>query len=223
MTTGFHGNKLLQNIVKQIIEKKKVSSFIETGTYDGRTTSFIAEHFDKLQIYSCDIDEKIYNFAKKALSKYKNVKLFLESSEKFIEKLLKKDSENSIGSLPMFFLDAHWYDYWPLKDEMKLITSLEKFIVLVDDFEVPGKPEFGNDNGGGGTIGVHRTTYDSRPCNIDLFSEYIPEGCLIGYPSYTKKEALSAGSLTHFRGHAFFIHGVEIDDIKENSFYKWNL
>jgi hypothetical protein len=45
-----------------------------------------------------------------------------------------------LGDRPLFYLDAHWYDYWPLCDEIRLISNhLHEAIIIIDDFEVPGR------------------------------------------------------------------------------------
>lgn len=44
----------------------------------------------------------------------------------------------------LYFLDAHWQRYWPLRDEIKAIRPGAGIIVM-HDFEVPGHPELGFD------------------------------------------------------------------------------
>lgn len=216
---AFHGNTILKNIVTDFINLN-VTSFLETGTHTGITTEYIAQLKSDLPVYSCEVDKEYYESSLTLLSKFKNIHLSLESSEKFIQRLI---NEKTLGDLPMFFLDAHWYDYWPLKDEIKEITKLDKFIILVDDFGVPNQPQFENDAGGGGSIGVHRKKIDSRPCNITLFSEHLPDKCMVGYPNYNKLEAYGRVDVPHLRGHAFFVYNVDISSIKQNSFFTWEI
>ena len=64
-----------------------------------------------------------------------------------------------MGKLPFFFLDAHptaqpELEYIPLPDEVKLISSLSKAIILIDDFELPSQPQFGYNVYTGKVIGV---------------------------------------------------------------------
>ena len=45
-----------------------------------------------------------------------------------------------------FYLDAHWYNYNPLLDELKVIAkyNMNKSVIAIHDFKVPGK-DFGYD------------------------------------------------------------------------------
>jgi hypothetical protein len=108
--------------------------------------------------------------------------------------------------MPLFYLDAHWYDYWPLQDEVKTISKLSQFVILADDFKVPGKPQFENDNGGGGTPGVHRTTIDIRPCSMETIGHLLPKECDIIYPDYTRK--MACDTYPHLRGNCFILFGI---------------
>ena len=217
---GFHGNQIVRKMVEDMIKKLNVSSFIETGTHTGDTTIYMAWHFI-LPIFSCDISKEYYDLSTNRLAPFKHVKLSLESSEKFIERLI---NENVLGNFPMFFLDAHWHDYWPLQDEVRNIMKLNNFIILVDDFSVPGQPQFESDAGGGGTIGIHRAQADIRPCSIELFKQYLTSDCEIGYPNYNKTAAYGTPNTPHLRGHAFIVRGApqEFNEIKINKYYFWN-
>ena len=216
---GFHGNIMLQRMVDALIVQTGVTSFVETGTHYADTASHVAFGHPELQVFTCEIDEKYYAASVDNLQQYKHVRLFKESSEKFVARLV---AENALGDLPMFFLDAHWYDYWPLPDEILAIAQLPKFLVLVDDFMVPGQPQFETSNGGGGTIGVHRTKQDNRPCSMDLIGPLLPHGCKSVYPAYGKKEAYGRTDVPHLVGHVFILKGISgIDDLQADPLYTW--
>jgi hypothetical protein len=42
-----------------------------------------------------------------------------------------------------FYLDAHWNNYWPLKDELtqKAKTHKDNCVIMIDDIKVPLRPE----------------------------------------------------------------------------------
>jgi hypothetical protein len=51
-----------------------------------------------------------------------------------------------------FYLDAHWREHLPLKDELEIISnSWNNSVVMVDDFQVPGT-EYGYDDYGPGRV-----------------------------------------------------------------------
>ena len=151
----FHGDEYLLQMVQIILEKLSVTSFVETGTGNGYTTEFIVSHYN-LPIFTCDIDEERYQLAKARLQQYLHVEIKNCSSEKYIQELIER---RILGELPFFFLDAHptaqpELKYIPLPDEVKLIGSLSKAIILIDDFELPSQPQFGYNVYTGKIIGV---------------------------------------------------------------------
>jgi hypothetical protein len=49
----------------------------------------------------------------------------------------------------LFYLDAHWLDHLPLRDEIELIVAnFSSAAIVIDDFEVPDDPGYGFDNYG---------------------------------------------------------------------------
>ena len=125
---GFHNDKTLQGFIKNIIKMIPITSFVETGTYKGDTTAHMARNNPDLPIFTCELDKLSFWESRWLLKKFKNVFCFNKSSPDFL-----KDIVSRIGDLPLFFLDAHWNDYNPLKDELKIISNLKKAIIIIDD------------------------------------------------------------------------------------------
>ena len=98
---------------------------------------FSATSSSNYQIYSVDIDEHSYQVAQERFKTNNNIHLVCASSELFLKSLLKQEAQEHHNYL--FFLDAHWGKYWPLRDEIKVIRKLEKYVIVIDDFFVPGK------------------------------------------------------------------------------------
>ena len=144
-TPPFHGDVILQSLIAEIIEFFGVSTFFETGTYLGESLNYVCEHFEKLRIMSCEVDETYYEYASRRLAKCKP-KLFNLSSPIAL-RLARHFS--MLELLTLFYLDAHWENYWPLLDELREIRQLKHAIVIVDDFKVPDHPELGYDSYGG--------------------------------------------------------------------------
>ena len=209
---GFHGDRVFQNFVKELISFFHASSFIETGTYYGDSTLFVANATKNIIIYSCDVNETFIKIAKYRLKNYSNVNIFKLSSEKFIKLLL---SEYEIGVLPIFFLDAHWYEYWPLKDELsEIFNSNIPAIIIIDDVKVPGKQEFGYD--------VHNRHLDIRIILKQLFSKRNVYNVL--YPTYTKEKAFFKEDYTNFKGYLTIFQNLKkpFENLKDINFIKSN-
>lgn len=150
----FHNDIFLQRIFILTTNYFKPTQIVETGTFLGTTTTFIAKNFSKTPIYTCEINEKNYRKSSKKLKKYTNVRVIKENSPNFLQKLSDK---KLLGEMPIFFLDAHWENFWPLEDEIKIITkNCKKAIIFIDDFKVEDNPQFGFDK------------YGSKECSLKL-------------------------------------------------------
>jgi hypothetical protein len=191
MARAFHGDRCYQQLVLSICSHFPITSFVETGTYLGDTTEYMANTVT-LPIYTSEVNERFFQFAVERLKRYGNVKASLASSEQVLRLAIE---QNLLGPLPLFYLDAHWYDYWPLPDEIELISSrVPRCVIVIDDFEVPGHPEFEFCEGGGGSSEFSgRTTVDKRICNFELIQDKLghPEGYQLIYPRYAREEAFS--------------------------------
>lgn len=216
--TGFHGNRVLQRAVNDLVQAG-VTAFVETGTHYAATALYMARRYPSLPVFTCEIDDACHAASAVALKPCQNAQLSKESSEKFVTRLV---SGNMVGDFPMFFLDAHWFDYWPLPDEVATIAALPKFVILVDDFMVPGQNHFETSAGGGGTIGVHRTKPDTRPCDMSLVKHLLPQDCEVGYPRYTKLEAYGNPAVPHLVGYVLVVRGVQVPGgLKADPLHSW--
>jgi len=134
------GNDIIfQNAFRRIIDITNPTSLVETGTYLGWTTEFFALEFPNIPIYTCETNKLYFKKAKKRLSNYKNVFVYNLSSPIFLKDLV---NNNLLGDRPLFFLDAHWENECPLKKELKIISNLNKTILVIHDFKVPNKQYF---------------------------------------------------------------------------------
>ncbi|MFA6365084.1 MAG: hypothetical protein WCW78_01650 [Candidatus Paceibacterota bacterium] len=98
--------------------------------------------FPKVITYSIEIVNEYFKESTWRLRNFKNSLIIKKNSPQGIADLIK---ESKLGSTPFFFLDAHWYEYWPLPDELKEISKLDKAIIIIDDFKIEGRPEYGFD------------------------------------------------------------------------------
>ena len=132
------------NLVKhKIIEHFliKDSTFIETGTNEGRTLSKLAKHFNFC--YSIEPSKFYFDLSKKNLLHIKDkIELVNGSSESSLEMILVKCKNKSVT----FFLDGHYSgkDTYkgkldtPIEYELNLISKYIKtfnnVVIIVDDF-----------------------------------------------------------------------------------------
>lgn len=208
---AFHGDRMYQELVTSICASLSVSSFVETGTYLGDTTEFMARAVT-FPIYTCEVKEEFFQSSAKRLQPYAHVSALRESSDTFIKRVI---GQETVGALPLFFLDAHWYDYWPLVDEIQLITSkISRCVIVIDDFQVPGRRDYSFCAGGGGSPEFSgRTTTDERICNFDLIQPALsrPSDYQLLYPSYQYSQAFGNAPAEALVGYVVVFKNLEAE------------
>lgn len=136
---GFSGDLFLRNEIARLIDKHNIKTAVETGTYMGETTKGLSRMVDR--VFTIEINEKYYNKAKSSLQHLDNVSAMKGSSPDILNKIIP-----TIEGPVLFFLDAHWYNYCPLLDEIKTIGKHKQdSVIVIHDFKVPGK-DFGFDS-----------------------------------------------------------------------------
>lgn len=160
---AFNADINAENEIYKLLKHTNTKVGIETGTCYGSTTLYLASILDK--VYSIEINPESYSIAKYMLDPINNIKLYLGSSEKILERILK---ENENKDNIFFYLDAHWNTYWPILDELECISKYcqDRAIICIDDFQVPNR-NHGFDS------------YNDQPLNY----EYIKEKLDKVYPS----------------------------------------
>lgn len=144
----FNGQIFRQNIFKDLIKAFPLNAIVETGTFRGVTTKFMAAE-SALSVYTVEAVPRFFHYAKQNLQKSKKTQVFLGDSRQFIEQL---SQDKIIPKQNVFFyLDAHWNDDLPLFKEIELIDKTwSNTIVMIDDFKVPDDIGYQYDNYGEG-------------------------------------------------------------------------
>lgn len=202
---GFHADPIYRQLMFELIKNLSPSSFVETGTYLGWSTELVARWFPNLPVISCEIVDTNYHIARDALKKYPNITQHLGSSDKILGTLIGA-SAPLLGECPIFYLDAHWQLYWPLRNELSHISGAHlKGVIVIDDFEVPGQPQFGYDIDGGAS----GANGGGQRCNFDYIKPALSQEnqMQIFYPKYSARDAFgcTAGEL---RGHVVLFQNL---------------
>ncbi len=136
---GLNGNFIRASLVVRLLRQSGVDSFVETGTGRG-DTAFLAAAQSPLPVISCDSEAAACRRARLRLLPFRmRAKVEHADCREFLPKLAAS------GALrrPFFYLDAHTLDDIPLVEELSIIlSSWRDFVVMVDDFQVPGQPAF---------------------------------------------------------------------------------
>lgn len=138
---GFEGDTIAKSKFLKLITDNSIKTVIETGTFRGATTKHFANWVQN--VHSIEVDDNNFKIASEQLHSFPNVTLYHGSSEKVLDEILKNMSNQE---LIFIFLDAHWQEYNPLIDELKVIAKYGfKPIIAIHDFKVPHHPELGFD------------------------------------------------------------------------------
>jgi hypothetical protein len=162
---GFHGDKYLIDLV--FAATQQCSQFVETGANVGSSLCYLARNFPGVQCYSCEPDRESFEFARQKAAKLANVHLYHEASPQFFHTVTGQQP-GFCGRDTVFWLDSHGHGFrWPLREEIEFITGhFESAFVFIDDFKVPGQPQFLFDEYEGQTCGLELIA-DSLTKNLD--------------------------------------------------------
>jgi Methyltransferase domain len=139
----FNRQKMRRRVFCEIDDRIPFDNYIETGTYLGMTTHFLAKTAERrgAQVHSCEINDDYFAIASRTVGDMKNVHLRHGNSVDFLATLSPSVSK----AVNFVYLDAHWYDDLPLRDELSVIGSWPNTVVMIDDFKVPFDAGFGWD------------------------------------------------------------------------------
>jgi len=141
---AMNGQTARLEAVRQIIYTAEIARIIETGTFRGTTTEWFAQF--GLPVETVETDERFFSFSKARLSKFSNVELHLDSSVSFLANRL---THANMSDRVLFYLDAHWENNLPLRDELRIIFAKHaNSVILIDDFNVLDDAGYAYDNYG---------------------------------------------------------------------------
>lgn len=157
--SAFNHSPELCPFFEMLRDKYNITTVIETGTYQGSSTAFFAHAFQ--EVHTIDISEKFARHAKRNLRSLSNIHFYVGSSESILHEILYALQDQFV----LFYLDAHWDEYWPLLDELDIINKTHhgRCIVVIDDVKVPGRDD------------VPYDSYAGKECSYEYAKEKIEQ------------------------------------------------
>lgn len=143
----FNGQKYRRRILFDLLYYFPINTIVETGTYYGTTTALFAA--TSLPIYTVESHPRYFSSAKlRFLFNRSKVHLYKGDSRSFLRNL---SQDSSVSKEDVFFyLDAHWSEDLPLREELEIIfANWKRPIIMIDDFQVPNS-DYGYDSYGPG-------------------------------------------------------------------------
>lgn len=135
-------DRVLRARLAAIIRERAITTIVETGIDWGGSTMLFAEM--GVLVIGIDNDPvRVVNVMAELEERgIKNVSILQGNSPTVLFGLLGHIID---ASTTLFFLDAHWQAYWPLKDEIRTIPRGQGVLVM-HDARVPGCPALGVDS-----------------------------------------------------------------------------
>lgn len=167
----FNGDTFLEAEFLKLRDKYKLTHVIETGTYHGDTTKWLATMFFKVRTIESNLTN--LKIAGKNLAGFMNLTIAHGDSSRDLSKMLP-GMEDSL----LIFLDAHW-NSCPLAAEFEQIAAAGiKPVIVVHDVFNETDPSMGFD------------TYPEMDYRFENFKPYLDKIYGIGgYEHYFNTEA----------------------------------
>lgn len=148
----FNGQRYRQRIFFDLLYHFPIKAIVETGTYHGTTTALFAATW--LPVYTVESDPRHFSYSKMRFRGNRtHVHLHHGDSRSFLQRL---SQDPAVAKEDVFFyLDAHWADDLPLREELEMVFSnWIRPIVMIDDFQTPQSGYEYDDYGPGKTLNL---------------------------------------------------------------------
>lgn len=178
----FNGQRFRQEVIRGLVDSFEPDLFIETGTFLGDTTRYLAEF--GVPVVTAELEPTYFRMARLRLRRRRNVELVCGDSVGAL-RLAAGGRENA---KPFVYLDAHWYERNFLAEEVEIVfDSWSDALIVIDDFLVPG-------------AGYAYDEWQGRPLNDTMLD--LPEDAILAYPATPHERETGAK-----RGAAFIGRG----------------
>lgn len=188
----FNGQSARQSCYHELMEMFGFNAIIETGSYRGITTSLFAEA--GVPVYSIEAMTRFATYSARRFRDTPHVKILKGDSRQRLQELAEMtiaDNDNVF-----FYLDAHWYDDLPLREEIEIVRKhWTNWVIMIDDFEVPGT-SYSYDAYGPG-----------RNLDAEYLQPFVDDGITVFYPA-----APSSAETGAKRGSVVLCEDPQIED-----------
>jgi hypothetical protein len=156
-------------IARQIIVGCKIGRIVETGTYLGTTTAFLAGF--GVPVTTAERNPDLAREAAERLRPWSNIEVRGEDSVRVLQALVREPIDREMPTF--FYLDAHRARHIPLREEAELaVAYFPRAVMMIDDFAVPDDPGYGFGDEGPG----RRLTLDYLlQGNLQRLAIYFPK------------------------------------------------
>jgi len=180
-----------KNFVLTLKDEYKIKNFIETGTFQGDTSLWAADHFEK--VITIEASDEYYNTCKNKFKNKNNIDLYKGLSYEVLDNL----KDEYLNAPAIFWLDSHWTGegsfgkdiIHPLLPELKVIrqTGIIHFI-FIDDLRFLSYPTRVGSGDEWPLVGdIFRTLNFNIGYEDDIFYNFSLLGdCIFAFPNDKK-------------------------------------
>jgi predicted O-methyltransferase YrrM len=135
-----NGQSSRQSVVRRLIELFEPHVIVETGTFLGDTTRWLAQY--GVPVVTVEVEPVFFRAAQRRLRRAPNVELVSGHSVDALKMLARRAQV----SKPLVYLDAHWGEGHPEAEDARnplseevdaVLDSWPEAVVVIDDFLVP--------------------------------------------------------------------------------------
>ncbi|MCP3958744.1 MAG: class I SAM-dependent methyltransferase [bacterium] len=197
----FNGQAHRRALFLQLLEAFPFQVLVETGTFRGATTRFLADASGR-PVFTVDAHPRYYHYARLRFRRRPDITVEAGDSRRFLERLARAPAVPREDVF--FYLDAHWQADLPLREELEIVCrSWTDSVIMVDDFRVPGDDGYIYDNYGEGRELSLEYLESLVPGRLDAFFPSLSSeqetgkrrGCVVlasGEPAARRLRALSS-------------------------------
>jgi hypothetical protein len=163
----FNGQQYRRRIFLELLRRFPIQAIVETGTFRGTTTALFAD--TSLPVYSVESHPRYFAYSQMRFRRLRGqVHLHQGDSRAYLRLLARQDSVPH--SDVFFYLDAHWEEDLPLREEVQIIFShWTRAVIMIDDFQVPNLDYAFDDYGPGRVLNMGYLDPVAAPFGVSAF------------------------------------------------------
>lgn len=145
-----NGQARRQELMQELVAAIPFALAVETGSYRGTTTGFLHDLVGTVK--TVEANARFHTFTRWRFLGTPGVKVHKGDSRQFLLQIAEASDRRCDPTL--FYLDAHWENDLPLREEVEIIAkNWRRAVIVIDDFRVPDDSGYGfDDYGPGGTL-----------------------------------------------------------------------
>ena len=143
---AFNGQPGRQKLFLDLRRAIRFDEIVETGTFRGDTTAFMARR-SGVSVFTSESSPRHFGYSRARVALERRVHVAFSDSRAFLKAHFGR--REHAQHMAFVYLDAHWGPDLPLFEETRILFALSSsVVVMIDDFQVPDDPGYSFDSYG---------------------------------------------------------------------------